>query len=97
MKQLDFPVIYGFGKQGGHRQLSDAAVPGKDILPVFDLDASSTFPPRHGDPDHTLQHAGSRRSTTANPYVGRIGSSRAACYNGVKIKHRPAASSCLQA
>ena len=65
--QIEFPIVYTNAKEG--RASLDAARPGEDLGPLFELLVEHIPAPRY-DPKHPLQaHV---TNLDASPYVGRI-------------------------
>ncbi len=65
--QIDFPVVYTNARKG--TATTDLAVPGTDLVPLFELIAEITPPPVY-DPDMPLQFWVT--NLAADPYVGRL-------------------------
>lgn len=65
--QLDFPILYASARQGWASL--DPALPGKDLVPLFETMLSSVPAPSF-DPDHPLQALVT--NLDASEYVGRL-------------------------
>ncbi len=65
--QLDFPILYASARQGWASV--DPALPGKDLVPLFETMLSSVPAPSF-DPDHPLQALVT--NLDASEYVGRL-------------------------
>ncbi len=67
--QLDFPVVYGSGRDGYAAREAEDAVPGGDLEPLFEM-MLEEIPPPPLDPDGPLQFQAA--SLDHDPHMGRI-------------------------